>query len=150
MNVITPLKNLSLISTIALGLALSPTISMADNADRGHNKTQYSHDRGQSRNKGHDRHESRKSQRNSYVARSLESRRHGKRQHQSNIHYGRIHGNNAYHTHGNHGHNHGHSSHNHTNYVVRDYAHQDNYIGLDNLRFMFGLHTGNFDIIFRD
>ena len=30
MNVITPLKNLSLIGTIALSLALSPTISMAD------------------------------------------------------------------------------------------------------------------------
>ena len=150
MNVITPLKNLSLISAIALGLALSPTISMADKADRGHNKPQYSHDRGQSRNKGHGRHESRKSQRNSYVTRSLENRRHGKRQHQSNINYGKIHGNNAYHAHGNRGHNHGHSSHNHTNYVVQDYGHQDHYIGLDNLRFMFGLHTGNFDIIFRD
>lgn len=158
MNITSQLKTLSLISAVALGLILSPTLSMADNGNRGHNKDQYSHDRGQAHNKAKNkavhRRDTHKKQKQSYVASPMGHRGHVKPSHKyrSDHHYGRAGKNHNYHKHGGHGHNHNYeySSHSHSRNVHHDYAHRGQYAGLDNLRFMFGLHTGNFDIIFRD
>ena len=152
MNIIPSLKTLPLISAIAFGLALSPTLSMAADGNRGDHKMKYSHDRGQSHKNGHGRHKTGKSQRNSPVAHAVNKHRQEKQghKHRSNNHYDRAYGNHMYHKHGNHGHNHAYSDHNHTNYVYHDYGYRGQYVDLDNMRFMLGLHTGNFDIIFRD
>ncbi len=158
MNIISQLKTMSLISAIALGLILSPALSMADDGNRGHKKNQYSHDRGQAHNKaknkaGH-RIGSHNKQKHSYVVNPMGHRGHVKpsHKHRSDHHYDRARKNHNYHKHGGHGHNHNYvySSHSHSHYVNHDHAHRGEYVDLDNLRFMFGLHTGNFDIIFRD
>ena len=158
MNIISQLKTLSFISAVAFGLILSPTLSMADDGNRGHKKDQYSHDRGQMKNKAKNKAvhhgESHKQRGNSHVANAMGYRGHVKQsnKHRSDHHYDRARKNHNYHKHGGHGHNHNYvySSHSHSRHVNHDHAHRGQYVDFDNLRFMFGLHTGNFDIIFRD
>jgi len=158
MNITSQLKTLPLISAIALGLVLSPTLSMADDGNRGRDKTQYSHDRGQSNkmtrnkfnNRADHRRETSKKHGNRYVGNANDKYRHDKKSHKykSDHRYNGAHDNHRYHKHGNH--NHHYTGHKHTNYLDHDHRYRKQYIDLDNLRFMFGLHTGNFDIIFRD
>ena len=153
MKSMTTLKTLPLISALALGLALSPTLSMADDDKRGGQKTHYSHDRGQSHNKTHNkgayRGEIAKNHSRRYVANSFDQRRHEKQshKHKTKNHYDRS---NGYHRHGTHGHDHVYTGHHHRHTVIHDYGYREPYVGLDNMRFMLGLHTGNFDIILRD
>ena len=151
-NSLTSLKNLPLISVLATGLVLSPTLSMADNADRGRHKTQYS-DGGQSHSKGH---KGSKKHGNKAHYKSQGKRHKGDYGHSSKHHYTKGHGNNNDHAHykrgfNNHRYDH-HDSHrdHHTSYVVNEHHYSDYAYGLDPLRLMIGLHTNNFDIIFRD
>ena len=149
---LTSLKTLPLIGVLAIGLVLSPTLSMADNGDRGRHKTQYSHDGGQSHSKGH--------KRSNTHSNKAHYKSHGKSHkgnygHSSKHHYTKGHGHHNNHGHYKrgfknlrHDHQNSHRAH-HTTYVVNDHHYSD-YYGLDPLRFMIGLHTNNFDIIFRD
>ena len=156
MKIITSLKTLPLISVIALGLALSPTLTMADDGNRGGQKTQYSNDRGQSHNKTHNkgnrRGDAAKNHSRRYVANSFVQRRHDKQshKHKAKNHYDRRYDDHGYHRHGAHGHKHVSTTHNHRHTVIHDYGYRAPYVDLDNMRFMLGLHTGNFDIILRD
>lgn len=155
MKSISPLKTLPLSAIIAIALALSPALSMADNGERGRYKSKHASDVGKSHNKGqshHDKRSFKKPRKQHNVAHGYD--RHGYDKHRRNKHGHKKQVNNYYYvkpySHSNHHHNHGYNGHTHTNYVVHDYGHDDHYLGLDNLRFMFGLHTGNFDIVIRD
>ena len=146
---LTSLKTLPLISVLAIGLVLSPTLSMADNGDRGRHKTQYS-DSGQSHSKGHKRSNkhSNKAHYKSHGKSHKENYRHSSKHHYTkgrghhNAHANYKRGFNNHHDH--------HRGDHHTSYVVNDHHYSDYSYGLDPLRFMIGLHTNNFDIIFRD
>lgn len=151
---LTSLKTLPLISVLAIGLVLSPTLSMADNGDRGRHKTQYSYDGGQAHSKGH--------KRSNKQSNKAHYKSHGKIHkenigHSSKHHYPKEHGYHSDHGHykrgfTNHryGHQNNHRGRHHTNYVVNEHHYSDYSYGLDPLRFMIGLHTNNVDIIFRD
>ena len=95
MNIISNIKNLSLISAIALGLALSPTLSLADNGNHGRDTNKYKHDRGQSHNttynKGHSRSASANRHGNNHVAHTYGKQN---RKHKPNNHHGRTNGKN--------------------------------------------------------
>jgi len=138
-------KTIPVIAALAASLALAPMTSMArDNDHREHGS--YSHDRG-SKHEGskkyrHSRERADKHVRNSH-------KRHGHKY--KNKHGHRHHGN----KHRGHKHRHGHNSHSHEReavYVMSDYGHRHprRFIGLDDLGFMIGIHTGNFELIFRD
>ena len=150
MKSLTSLKTLPLISVLAIGLALSPTLSMADNGDRGRHKTQYSFDGGQSHSKGHKRSNTHSNKRHYKSHGKSHESKHGYR---SKHHYNKGHGHHNDHAHYKRDrHNHRYDNHRgqHTTYIVNDHHYSDYSYGLDPLRFMIGLHTNNFDIIFRD
>ena len=157
MNITSTLKTLPLVGVIALGLAILPATSIAGDGDRGKHKTQYTTSTGKSHDGRHDkgshRGDKRKNHNGGYVANSFDRHHYDKRGHKHkpnrHNHTGHVRHNN-YHRHGDHGHSHVYTDHSHTNYVIHDHDHRDHYVGLDNLRFMFGLHADNFDIIFRD
>ena len=127
----TALKNLPLISLLAAGLFLSPAMAMADKGDRGNFKR-------------HDSHENRHSQSNSQKHSNKHHNKHsynkGYGHHNNQVHYKRDHHKHRYDKHRSH----------HTTYIVNDHHYSDYSYGLDPLRFMIGLHTNNFDIVFRD
>lgn len=151
MNIISTIKTLPLISLFAISLALSATPSIADNAKHERNKSQYSQDRGKSQNYGH-RQNMDKGQRDRQVSHVSVTRDHKKRNHKypSGSHHRSAHTDKRHHKQGNHVYRNNHSGHVHRNHVNHDHMYLGQHIGLENLRFMFGLHTGNFDIIFRD
>ena len=152
MNLSRTLKTLPLVGALAMGLAITPAISMADDDNRGRHKDRYSHDAGKSHKKAHkqdhrahkrewkrDHKGDHRSYRKHHGHKHVDDHRHGwKKRHGK--HYGHKHG---YHGHRHHGHRHEHV-------VVRDYGHHDHYLDFDDIRFIFGLHTDNVDIIFRD
>lgn len=151
---LTSLKTLPLISALAIGLVLSPTLSMADNGDRGRHKTQYSHDGGQSHSKGHKGSNTQSNKRHYKSHGKSHKSNHG---HSSKHHYAKGHGHHNDHAHYKRGinkyrydHQNSHRGHHHTSYVVNDQHYSDYSYGLDHLGFMIGLHTNNVDIIFRD
>lgn len=151
---LTSLKTLPLISALAIGLVLSPTLSMADNGDRGRHKTQYSHDGGQSHSKGHKGSKTQSNKRHYKSHGKSHKSNHG---HSSKHHYAKGHGHHNDHAHYKRGinkyrydHQNSHRGHHHTSYVVNDQHYSDYSYGLDHLGFMIGLHTNNVDIIFRD
>ncbi len=146
----TTLKSLPLLSLLAAGLILSPTMVTAGYGDRSHSKSQYSHDDAKSYSKGHKRsnkHSNKahyKSQGKSHKGNYGHSSKHLYTKRQG--HYNdRAHNKRGHH---NYRHDH-HRDQHHTTYIVNDH-HYDDYYGLDNLRFMIGLHTNNFDIVFRE
>ncbi len=151
---LTSLKTLPLIGVLAIGLVLSPTLSMADNGDRGRHKTQYSHDGGQSHSKGHKRsnkHSNKahykshgKSHKGDYGHSSKHRYTKGHGHYNDHANYKRGFNNHRYDHHDNH------RGHHHTTYVVNDHHYSDYSYGLDHPGLMIGLHTNNFDIIFRD
>lgn len=147
MKTLSTLKTLPLIGLLAVGLALSPAVSMADDDDRGRGKDRVyqKHDGG----KGH-------------------SRSGGKSHRRDKGHYDRGHSYNKGHKSGhksvqNHNRGHGHKHHGHTHKVYRPHNHghghvdhvvvHDSYRHLsdyDHFRLMLGLHFDNIDIIYRD
>ncbi len=147
----TTLKSLPLLTLLAAGLILSPAMAMAGHADRGHSKGQYSQDDRQSHSKGH--------KRSNKHTNKANYKSHGK-SHKGNYgqnskhHYTKGHGHYNDHAHykrgvNNHRYDH-HRGNHHTSYVVNDNHYSDYPYGLDHLGLMIGLHTNNFDIIFRD
>jgi len=158
MKFIETVKTLPLLSLLAFSLAVSPSLSMAGDNNRGHDKKQHSRDEASYGHKQGDK-RSTYQQRRQYI-------KHSKKQHQGayaygqnrnyghkhafNKHHGKKH--NAYqHNQHRHGHNHrqNHSNRYQRNIIVEERRYPNNY-SLRDLRFMFGLHTNNFDIILRD
>ena len=147
----TTLKNLPLLTILAAGLVLSPTITMAGYGDRNHVKEKYSHDDRQSHSKGHKR--SNKHSNKHYYKSHGKSHK-GKHGYSSKHRYNKGYGHHNEHTyykrdHHNRRHDR-HRVHNHASYIVNDHHYSDSFYALDPLRFMIGLHTDNFDITFRD
>ena len=138
MNLISTLKTLPLIGILAIGLALSPMTAVADKGDRSYSKSHKSHN-GALRGSHHKKH----------VLHN--SSRYGHKYKDHNRRYNKHHNKPVYRNHYARGHGH-HPRH----YYPRN--HYNNYYAydrgdhnvFDNVEFMFGLHTGNFDIIFRD
>ena len=140
------LKTLPLIAALAIGLALWPTLSMADKGDRGGHKNKYSQDNRQSHSKG-DKHRNSHSNKGHYKSRDNSHKsNHG---YSSKHRYNKGHGHHNDHVYYKRKHHAGHRDH-HTTYIVNDHHYSDYSYGLDPLRFMIGLHTDNVDIIFRD
>lgn len=164
MKLLSTLKTLPVVSVLALGMALSPTLSIADNDKRGRDQAR-SHDSGKSYNKGQMRSDKRDGRatrsynKHDYKYRS--TKRHGKRHghgkhivNYKNKFGGHGHGHGHKHKHGHSGHNHRHSDHSHTNVIVHDVGVYDyarrHYLSLNDLGFTFGLHGSNFDFVIRD
>ena len=125
MNITTSLKTLPLVTALTMTLALAPAVSMADK-EHGHHRDDYSEHQHHKNKKHHGK-----------LARTYSHHERGYKKHHGhhhNRHYDR--------------HYHGHPR--YEEVVVYDYYRPRHYIGLDNLRFMIGLHTGNIDLIFRD
>ncbi len=129
MKTLSTLKTLPLVGLLAMGLALVPTVSMADKNDhgRGEDKMYQQHDGGKSHHNEH----------RDYRY-HVDSKHGGHKQVyvRGHNHYGR-------HVHK---HVHRHPPRGHTDYVVV-HEHYDDY---DPLRLMLGLHFDNIDIIYRD
>lgn len=151
MKTLSTLKALPLIGLLAMGLALTPVVSMADDDDRGRGKdrTYQKHDggKGHSRNSGksHRRDKGHSDRSHSYNKGHNKGHKSGHKRVQS-YNRGRGHKHNG-HTHTvytPHSHGHGHVDH-----VVVDnhYNHLNDY---DRFRLMLGLHFDNIDIVFRD
>jgi hypothetical protein len=141
------LKTLPLIAALAIGLALLPTLSMADNGDRGGHKKQYSHDDRQSHSKGH---KSSNTHSNKGHYKSHDNSHKSKNRYSSKYRNKKGYGHDNSHAHYKPVYHDRHRAHHHTTYVVNDRHYSDYSYGLDPLRFMIGLHTNNVDIIFRD
>lgn len=140
MNMKTHLKALPVMAALTIGLAFAPTASMADDDDRGRGHS-YSHDGG--------KHDKGKLRAKRYER--GDKHRYDKKHRKHHKHRGHYYGHR-------HGHKHKHYRHDHHGhrpaYVVNNYGHdhyyRDRFIDLSDLRFMIGVHTGNFDLIFRD
>lgn len=153
MKVISTLKIAPLAGVLALGIALSPVAVMADNAERGRDKGQYSHEKGKSFNKGShgkktDVHKKVQPQRHlgdAHNARGFNGR---SRKQVITNYYVKPHGKHKnkviyrYEHDGHHGHPYYRHEHHHVVY--------DHYHVYDDIRFKIGVHTGNFDIVFQD
>ncbi len=160
MNLSRTLKTFPLAGALAMGLALTPAIVNADDDDRGRHKDRYSHDGGTAYEK---------SLRKEIRGLRKELKREHKRNQKSHgKHHGHKHKNKHKHKHDGHKHNghkhkhvykykhnghkhkhvykHNHRGHKHRHHRYHHYRYRD----YDPLRFILGLHTDNFDIIFRD
>ena len=148
MKTLSTLKTLPLIGLLAMGLALAPMVSMADddNRGRGKDRTYQKHDGG----KGH--------YRNSGKSHSRDKGQYN-RGHGQNKGYAK--GHNKGHNKGrkhvyNYGSGHGYAHHGHTHQVYRPHTHveqvvvHDYHDVYDPFRLMLGLHLDNIDIIYRD
>lgn len=150
MKTLSTLKTLPLIGLLAMGLALAPVVSMADDDNRGRGKDRVyqKHDGG----KGHYRDAGKSHRRD---------KGHYERGHKK----GYAHGHNKAHKKGhryvqNHHRGHGYKHHGHTHKVYRPHNHghghvdhvivHDHYSSYDPFRLMLGLHLDNIDIIYRD
>ncbi len=146
MNNKITLKYLPL-TLLVTGLALAPTVTMADKGDSRHYKSQYS--QADSRSHSKQRKHTGKQHQNSHRKNHRDHSRHNSK-HQYNKWQSRR-NDHAHNKHGNHNHRYNnHRGHSHTTYVVNDRHYNDHLYGLNQLRFMIGLHTDNFDITFRD
>ena len=134
MKTLSTLKTLPLIGLLAMGLALVPAVSMADDDGRGRgkDKTHQTYDGGKSHHgEHHDSHYG-KGHKHPYVR--------GHNKHVRHVHRpGHKHHSHKHHSHKHHGHR-------HTDYVVVHDRHYD----YDPFRLMLGLHFDNIDIIYRD
>ena len=153
MNIISKLKTLPLVGALAIGLALSPASAMAEKGDRSYsNKGDRSNNSTFRADRRGDKHGVRSDTRH-------KDRKHGARN--DNRKFAKKHALNHYKSKGQkHRSKHVYNSRGHGHNIVRPYNYNHSYghnhgyrghsHGLDNIEFMFGLHTGNFDIIFRD
>ena len=152
MKTLSTLKTLPLIGLLAMGLALAPAVTIADDdRGRGKGRVYQKHDGG----KGHHR-EHRKSHRDGKGHRDHgHYKKHGR--HKGHSHgsikhaynhsrHGHKHGH-KHHGHKHHGHKHHGHGHRHADYVV---VHDHYYDDYDPFRLMLGLHFDNIDIIYRD
>lgn len=127
----TPPKILILAGSMLIGLALMPATAIASN-DRG--------DGYRSHSKQHtSKHQ--KSERPRHGNKYTNEHRRGYDRHAYDRHH-------AGHKSKKHRGHHYHPRHRNTRYVAHNYGHHHGY--LDRLGFQIGLHTGNFDIVFRD
>jgi len=168
MKTLSTLKTLPLIGLLAMGLALTPVVSMADDDDRGRGKdrTYQKHDGG----KGHYRDGGKSHRRD----KGQYNRGHGQNKgyakgHNKGHNKGYAKSHNKGHSKGyakghnkgrkhvyNYGSGHGYAHHGHTHQVYRPHTHVEqvvvhDYHGVyDPFRLMLGLHLDNIDIIYRD
>ena len=143
MKTLNTLKTLPLIGALAVGMALAPTVSMADddNHGRGKERVYQKHDGGKGhyrdgarsdhRDKG--RYERGHNQHKGIARGAVRELKHGGHKHVYNSHY-------------KHGHKHHDQGHRHADYVIV----HDHYRDYDPFRLMLGLHFDNIDIIYRD
>ena len=140
MKTLTTLKTLPVIGLLAMGLALAPAVSMADDDHRGRGKDRVyqKYDGG----KGHhrDSHRSHRRDHGNYNRGYGNKKSH---KHVSNHYYGHSHKNYG-HSYRKHGHKH--HGHGHVNHVIV----HDHHFDYDPFRLMLGLHFDNIDIIYRD
>ena len=143
MKTLSTLKTLPLIGLLAMGLALAPVVSMADDDDRGRGKdrTYQKHDGG----KGHYRDGGKSHRRDKgHFDRGYSHSRGHKKGHKY-VHHNKSHG------HKHHGHAHKVCSpHRHGHDHVKHVIVHDHYRDYDPFRLMLGLHFDNIDIIYRD
>jgi len=153
MKTLTTLKTLPLIGLLAMGLALAPVASMADDNDRGRGKDRVYQKHGGGKGQNRDGGKSHRRDKG-HVERGhgFKSGYNRANKHVQKNHGGHGHKKQAYKHHG-HSHNvyrpHSHSrghGHKHADYVVV----HDNYRVYDPFRLMLGLHFDNIDIIYRD
>lgn len=143
MKTLSTLKTLPLIGLLAMGLALTPVVSMADDDNRGRGKDRVyqKYDGG----KGHYRDSARSHRRD----KGAYNRGHGHKKGFARGHY-KGHKNvvNNYYSsgHKHHGHKHHGHGHKHVDHVIV----HDHYSSYDPFRLMLGLHLDNIDIIYRD
>jgi hypothetical protein len=144
MNFIPKLKIIPLATVIALGLALSPTLSIAGDKghdkDNGRHKNQYSQDVGKPHIK--------QQRREQTVVHGFDGRGQNKLiknyysrpyvEHVKHVYYR----NDPY--------RHEHHGHDHVKYIIVEDDHHEHFVDYDDVRFKIGVHTGNFDIVFRD
>lgn len=147
MNLIPKLKIIPLVAIIALGLSMSPTLSLAGDKehgkDNGRRLNQQSHESGKPVIRhprkevtvahGYDGHTSNYRAKNYRKGTIVKPGRH--------VYY-----RDSIHRHDHHGHG-------RPKYVIVDHdCHDchDHYVDYDDVRFSIGVHTGNFDIVFRD
>ncbi len=142
MNNKITLNKLPLLGLLITGLALSPGLALADKNDKAHNKGARSHSSAQSHIKQHKNNYKRQGKGSNRHNSSHNSKKHGHRN--DHNHYPHAVNKHRQHDHGNH------NGHRRTTYIVNDHHHSGHIYGLDRLRVMIGLHTDNFDIIFRD
>jgi len=141
-------KTIPLLTLLSAGLMLSSPMAMADKGDREHSKEYSSHHRQQSHNNDY-----RRDNKHAYFSHKgnhrSEHRYDRDNRHNSHSYYRpKEHYEHRYNRHVEH------RSYPHTTYIVNDhyysdYGYRHGYI-LDNLGFMIGLHTNNFDVTFRD
>ncbi|MBT8438210.1 MAG: hypothetical protein KJO91_00680 [Gammaproteobacteria bacterium] len=167
MNISSKLKTLPILGSLALALISAPAIAVADNGKREQNRSHYS----QKADKPHHRGESRRQHRQPDVHRGQHRNGHNRRgyndyahnhghkyafnkghkkhhkKHHKHGHYG--HHRHPHYRHG-HGHAYGHNYRNHYQSQVIVRPERRAFVDLRDLRFMFGLHTDNLDLIFRD
>jgi len=141
MKILATLKTLPLIGLLAMGLALGPTVSMADDDDRGRGKDRVyqKYDGGKSHYR--DGHRSHRRDHGHY--KRGHSHKKGGHKHVYNSH--RKHGH-KHHGYGHHTHGHKHHGHRHVDTVIVHDRHYD----YDPFRLLLGLHFDNIDIIYRD
>jgi hypothetical protein len=149
MNSIPKLKIIPLATVIALGLALSPSVTMAGDKqyDSNHKgqKSQYSHDAGKTRIK--------QPRIEKHVTRGDDRRGHGPVIKNHHIKPYIVHSKKVYYRDRPYGHEH--YGHGRTEYIIVDHDHHAHYVDyeyvdFDDVRLQIGVHTGNFDIVFRD
>jgi len=133
MKLTTVFNTLALPGLLAASLVLSPLNAMADND--GHHAYTRKHE-------SHQRHADNRHYRSKHYYGKHHSGRHRThRDHDSGKHYGHRYGRVYSYEYG---------RPHHRSYIVNEYYDNDDYIGLDRLRFMIGLHSNNLEIIFRD
>lgn len=138
MNIISTFKTLPLLGAFAIGLTMTPTLSVADGNDRGrHNErhTQQSAHNNQSQHRGNIRNHSKQRHQNQHGHNQRTQHRHG------NKHKQIVHNYN--------GHNRNRHQYTYAQHRVR-FSQPRHFLSLSNLGLMFGLHTDNVDIIYRD
>lgn len=155
MKIISALKALPVASLLIMGIVLSPAIAMADNGDRGRTKSEHSFDSGQSHNvrdRHRDKSTHKKQQNERHIVRKYDRNSHGHNKyrhgHVIQKHNGKPyakHKKHVYYHYDQHGQNH--KPHHHDNYIVHHHEHYDVF---DDVRFKIGIHTGDFDIVYRD
>ena len=137
MNIISTIKTLPLLGAFAIGLTMTPALSVADGNDRGrHNDrhTQQNVHYNQSQHRGNIRNHSKQGYQNLHGHKRT-NRRHGHKHQQI------VHNYNGYNR-----------NRHQAPYVQHSvqFSQPRHFLSLSKLGLMFGLHTDNVDIIYRD
>jgi len=173
MKLFAALKALPLTMLVTASLGLSPSLALADNSERGYYKSHKSSETRKHQKNRHDnadkpRHikkQLKREARHGYYKPSesyLHNKHHRKHHRKSKKHHkhGYGHQHNTHRPHRHHDghvyykHHHGgkHYNHRHSSHSLADYLSNEQsrryYLNLSNQKFLFGLHTGNLDIIY--